>query len=123
MATIDALDAAEVSAMVGRYFHRGRSGDRRQFLVALFAIAATLLGAFPGLAAGKTTDPAVAPSDSDANGSRSQAVEKLALRILDTTPVKEAIAQGLKTYEASPVAAKPDALRDAKSAAIQAGMS
>jgi hypothetical protein len=52
---------------------------------------------------------------SDANSAMAQNVERLALRILETAPVKEGIAEGLQRYAASDMARKPDAMRYAKS--------
>lgn len=56
-------------------------------------------------------------SDSDANGSRSQRVEELALRILEMPAVKEAVAKGLQKWKESDMAKKPGALRYSQSAA------
>jgi hypothetical protein len=66
--------------------------------------------------------PPAAQDGSDANGARAQAVEKLALQIMKTPAVAEAIARGLKSYAASDVAGKPDAMRYAKSALDETAM-
>lgn len=60
--------------------------------------------------------------ESDANSPISQAVEKRALEILATAPVRQAIAQGLKTLEASDAASKPEALRYVRSALEETAM-
>lgn len=60
--------------------------------------------------------------ESDANSPISQAVEKRALEILATAPVRQAIAQGLKTLEASEAASKPEALRYVRSALEETAM-
>lgn len=70
----------------------------------------------------QAANAALTPSNSDANGSQSQAVEQLAIRIWDTAPVKDARAQGLKTYLASEVATKPEGSRYAKSAVDETAM-
>lgn len=61
-------------------------------------------------------------SDSDANSAQSQRVEELALRILDTAPVKQAIAQGLQTLSESEAASYPEAMRYVQSALDETGM-
>ncbi len=60
--------------------------------------------------------------ESDANSPISQAVEKRALEILATAPVRQAVAQGLKTLEASEAASKPEALRFVRSALEETAM-
>jgi hypothetical protein len=56
-------------------------------------------------------------SDSDANGTRAQRVEELALRIMEMPAVKEAVAKGLQKWKESDAGKKPGALRYAQSAA------
>jgi hypothetical protein len=68
-----------------------------------------------GSAIGQGESPQGWP-ESDANSPLSQAVEKKALELLATAPVRQAIAQGLKTLEASDAASKPEALRYVRSA-------
>lgn len=60
--------------------------------------------------------------ESDANSPISQAVEKRALEVLATAPVRQAVAQGLKTLEASDAASKPEALRFVRSALEETAM-
>jgi hypothetical protein len=82
----------------------------------LLSATAAFLCAAPQPAVSQTSGPAGVQLDSDANGRLAQSVEKLALRILETPAVKEATAQGLKSYGDSKWAQKPDAMRYAKSA-------
>lgn len=60
--------------------------------------------------------------ESDANSPTSQAVEKRALEILATAPVRQAVKQGLKTLEASDAASKPEALCFVRSALEETAM-
>lgn len=60
--------------------------------------------------------------ESDANSPLSQAVEKRALELIATAPVRQAVAQGLKTFEASETASKPEALRFVRSALEETAM-
>ena len=62
------------------------------------------------------TAPGDVHDGSDANSVKAQTVEKRALEILGTAKVQDALAQGLRSYAASDVAGRPDALRYAKSA-------
>lgn len=84
-----------------------------------FAAALACIIAFPVAAIGQTPTKSFR-TDSDANSERTQAVERLALRLLRTAAVKKAIEKGLATYAASDVASKPDAMRYAKSAVDEA---
>jgi hypothetical protein len=72
----------------------------------------------------RTNQPAVhdALEGSDINSARSEAVEKLALQIMKTPVVRQAIARGLERYAASDVANKPEAMRHAKSAMDETAM-
>lgn len=100
-----------------RRFASQRSTKRpHRYLAEIFSAAAIVMNAVPQIAVGQTGRLAVVQSESDANSERSQSVEILALRILKTSAVKDAIAKGLKSYRASDEAKKPDALRYAKSA-------
>lgn len=58
----------------------------------------------------------IGQGEGDANGSRAERVERLALRLLETPAVKEAVAKGLELWRQSPAASKPDAMRYAQSA-------
>lgn len=89
-------------------------------------LAATLLwagGAAAQVAESPVSDAALRTSkDSDANSAKSQAVEQMALRILATAPVQQAMADGLQTYGSSKEADKPEAMRYARSALRETGM-
>ena len=65
---------------------------------------------------GQAARPQAGQDGSDANSLKAQAVEKLALQILETPAVKDAVAKGLKDLQGSDMAGKPDGIRYAKSA-------
>lgn len=93
-------------------------------LLASSALAIVVVAALPAQAHDvrhhqvSTTTPVtdLVQAGSDANSAKSEAVERLALRILATPAVKQGIAQGLETYRTSSVAQKPEALRHVRSA-------
>ena len=64
----------------------------------------------------QTSAPSHRDSESDANSTRSQAVERLALRILATQAVKDAKAKGLVRYQTSDTAQMPQGARYVRSA-------
>lgn len=70
----------------------------------------------------KSTRSLAVQNESDTNSRKAQAVEKLALQIMKTPAVAEAIARGLKSYAASDVAGKPGAMRHARSAMDETAM-
>ena len=80
--------------------------------------AAALSGLFISITAQAVNRSAHAriAAESDAKSHLSQAVEQRALEILATAPVRQAVAQGLKTLEASDAASKSEALRFERSA-------
>ncbi len=79
-------------------------------------IAIALLFAAQPATAVPVEKQAEAQTLSDANGPKAQAVERLALRILAMSAVREAATKGLERYRTSPMGEKPDALRYVKSA-------
>ncbi|GIU65945.1 hypothetical protein [Candidatus Phycosocius spiralis] len=92
---------------------------KRLILLSAGAVATALAITCPLAVFSQTTQQSF-PSDSDANGIRTQKVERLALQILETAQVKEAIEKGIATYAASAIASKPDAMRYARSAVEEA---
>ena len=89
---------------------------------AVWIVVALLFGGTSQGALGQTGDQAVIQTDSDSNGRLSQQADRLALEVFAAAPVKAAIARGLQRYAESEVAAKPDAMRFAKSAMDETGM-
>jgi hypothetical protein len=71
---------------------------------------------------GQAARPQAAQDGSDINSLKAQAVEKLALQIMETPAVKAATERGLKSYAASDAARKPEAMRYAKSAMDETAM-
>jgi hypothetical protein len=65
--------------------------------------------------------PQAAQDGSDANSLKAQAVEKLALQIMETPTYKAAIAKALKDFQANEYASKPEFLRHVRSATDEAG--
>lgn len=65
--------------------------------------------------------PEAAQDASDANSLKAQAVERLALQIIETPTHKAAVAKALKDFQVNPYAGKPDFLRHVRSAADEAG--
>ncbi len=86
-----------------------------------FALATVLLAglAVQGVASQLPASTPAATS-SDANSARSEAVERLALRIVNTPAVKAAKARGLIRYQTSATAAMPQGARYARSAIDEA---
>lgn len=95
------------------YFHR-------TFAVTILAASACILAVPAGVAG--TPSVTSIEHGSDANSARSQATEQLALRILATPKMQQALARGLTTLGESKAAAKPEAMRYAKSALNESGM-
>ena len=67
------------------------------------------------------SDPS-AQDGSDVNSAKAQAVEKLALQVVATAPVKDAVERGMMTFAASEDAKRPDAMRYARSALDETAM-
>ncbi len=112
----------KIRVPVGSYLHHFGAKRQQQFGAVVFSVAVVFLGTAPQPAAGQTDSVVVVQSESDANSNRSQEVEKHALQILKTPTVQQAVASGLKSYAASDVATKPDAMRYAKSAVDETAM-
>ena len=87
---------------------------------AVLAVAVAFVGAAPQIATAQTNPATGIWSESDANSLLAQTGEKLALQILQTAPMKEAIAKALRDFQASDMANKPDGLRHIRSATDEA---
>lgn len=82
-----------------------------------FAMASAILASVPMPAtAGTKANQASAQDGTDANSRRSQAAERLALRIMQAPAVKQAAAAGLVRYQNSDQGKKPDGARYVRSA-------
>lgn len=113
----------KMTALTRRHICTIAAGIRHwRCLGAVVSVLAAFLCTAPQPAASQTVKAAAAQSESDANSNRSQEIEKLALQIMNTPTVQQAIARGLKSYAASDAASKPDAMRYAKSAVDETAM-
>lgn len=101
---------------MNRILPAGSPGWYRRHLARKALMAATLLCATMPLATVLDARPVPVQEGSDANGSRTENVERLALWVMQTAAVRAATEQGLARYRTSFHAAKPDGARYAKSA-------
>lgn len=98
---------------------KGGEGRPRKWLLIL-SLSVSFLCVPTYIAVSRAETAAVGQDGSDANSPLAQTAEKLALQILQTAAMKEAIAKALRDFETSDMADKPDGLRFVKSAADEA---
>ena len=108
--------------MCRKISYRRSTTSRSHGWAAAFIAVTSILGFYMPIALAQTDDAALIQTDSDSNGSLSQQVEKLALEIFATAPVRDAVERGLASYAASDAATKPEAMRFAKSAMDETAM-
>lgn len=109
-----------MTAVVTSELHRSVVGSRRSNWLLALPLAVGLLGLPVQVSIGHADTTTVAQDGSDANSTLAQTGEKLALQVLQTPEMKQAIAKALHDFETSDMANKPDGLRYVKSATDEA---